>query len=101
MNYSIIIFPQAQRDFLEIQDWYMEQSFAAASRFTEIFDRTMSKIAEAPHRFSPLRNVDGRKAKLKNYPYHIYFYINEAWKRIEIVAVIHTARHPRVWKRRF
>lgn len=79
----------------------MEQSLTAAAGFTEIFDHIVSKIAEAPHRFSPLPKVDGRKAKLKNYPYHIYFYVNEAWKRIEIVAVIHTARHARIWKRRF
>jgi plasmid stabilization system protein ParE len=101
MNYSILLTQTAEDDLYEAYIWYEEKSVGLGEKLAHEFVQTAQQASKTPHRFSPLRKVEGRKAKLKSFPYHIYFYVNEAWKRIEIVALIHTARHPRVWKRRF
>ena len=40
-----------------------------------------------------------RRGKLRRFPYLIYYRI--LLDRIEVIAVLHGSRHPRVWQDRF
>ena len=99
MSYSIIIFRKAQSDILKAQTWYENESPGLGDRFWDVIYQTFLRIAEHPSRYTPA-GKDARMALVKRFPYKIFFTTNEAMKRIEIVAVIHNKRHPRVWKRR-
>ncbi len=101
MSYSIIITPAALQDLREITDWYFEQSPGLDADFDLAFAESARKIAVYPSAGSPIPRRNVRYALLQKFPYKVFYRVNEPQKRIEIVALIHAARHPRVWKRRF
>lgn len=101
MSCAIIITPAALQDLREITDWYAEQSPRLDADFDTAFAEGVRTIATYPSAGALVPRRNARHALLQKFPYKIFYRVNEAARRIEIVAVIHTARHPRVWKRRF
>lgn len=99
-NYTPFFSKRANSDLRKIRYWYLEESISAEGGFMDEMDRVIQKIAHHPHRFSPVPKKDARIARLKRFPYKVFFRINELMQRIEIVAIIHNERHPRVWQRR-
>ena len=99
MIYTISFTAAAANDLRQIQSWYNKESDLLAERFFEALDAALSQVAKNPHRFMLLEE-DVRRALMKRFPYKIVFTINEAMNRVNVIAVIHNARHPRVWKRR-
>jgi len=99
MSYSVIILREAQSDILSAQAWYENELPGLGDRFWNVIYQTFLHIAEHPTAYSPA-GKETRMALVKRFPYKVFFMTNDAMKRIEIVAVIHNKRHPRVWKRR-
>jgi plasmid stabilization system protein ParE len=99
MIYAISFTPKAANDLRQIRAWYSKESDLLAERFFESLDAALNQISKNPHRFMFLQE-DVRRALMKRFPYKIVFTTNEAMNRVYIIAVIHNARHPRVWKRR-
>jgi plasmid stabilization system protein ParE len=99
MSYSVIILPKAQADILHARDWYENESPGLGDRFWDVLNQALLRIAEYPSIYTPV-GKEARMALVKRFPYKVFFITDEAVQRVEIVAVIHNKRHPRVWKRR-
>ena len=98
--YAVRVSLKAIPDIRNAHAWYQKEGPGLAQDFLEELQTFVEKIAETPHTFSPVPQRDARFAMLKRFPYKIYFQINEAVKRVEIVAVVHKSRNPSIWKRR-
>lgn len=73
--------------------WYEGQTEGLGVRFIREADAVMTAIASQPFRFSRVGRK-ARKARMPDWPYSIYFVVNEAGSEIKVVAVWHGARNP-------
>lgn len=99
MSYAVRISAKAIPDVQKAYNWYGQEAPGMEDNFLTELQSVVDRIAARPHRFSPVPGRDARYALLKRFPYKIIYQVNEAMQRIEIVAVVHKSRHPRVWKR--
>jgi len=84
-------------DLSEAADWYNAQRAGLGDEFVVAAFKAMDELAERPTWF-PVVHKDVRRYLMDPYPYAIYFRSERS--RVSILGVIHTARSPRVWKRR-
>jgi len=97
MNYRIVPSPDAETDFTSVSWWYQQIDPNLVSRFMEESRAILARIAQFPHQF-PLVNGVVRRARLKRFPYGIYYSLKS--KEAKIIAILHQRRSDDVWRRR-
>ena len=94
---AIVFRPEAATDVLEARAWYEQHEIGLGDAFADCLDKIVNGIEAMPEMYAPaLDNV--RRGKLRRFPYLIYYRI--LLDRIEVIAVLHGSRHPRVWQGR-
>jgi plasmid stabilization system protein ParE len=88
----------AERDLREAQAWYADQSPGLDLAFQRELDRCLDLIRAHPEGF-PILFEAIRRANLHKFPYGI-FYVQRK-DHLFVLGVVHHARDPRVWKRRW
>ena len=99
MTYRLEIRPDALADIEEAGRWYDEQQLGLGSEFAREVIEAINTVLKNPLSYRlrhKRKNV--RWKLLDRFPYRIVFRITE--DLITVVAVIHSARHDRHWKRR-
>ncbi|HEX5705466.1 MAG TPA: type II toxin-antitoxin system RelE/ParE family toxin [Pyrinomonadaceae bacterium] len=102
MKWTVVARPQAENDVLEAADWYDRQQPGLGDEFIEEVVTVVDAIAENPLqncRRHPIKNIRWRYPK--RFPYRVIFEVIEEERLVVIAAVIHAARHDRVWRQRF
>lgn len=89
--------PRVQRDLEEAGRWYEARQPGLQDRFLGEIESVLSRIQENPQAY-PLIHLDLRRAPLRRFPYGVYYALIE--DVIQVVAVVHDARHPSVWRHR-
>ena len=96
---TLLVEPEAQREWNEAVDWYDEREPGVGLRFNSVVWDQLKTLAAHPERF-PMAGRLARKAKIKGWPYSIFFVANETQRQIKILAVWHAKRNPAVLRRR-
>jgi len=99
MSYLVNFSPDAQNDYNEAVDWYENQSSGLGFEFTLRLTEFIDLIEQTPHHMRFLME-NARYGKLKQFPFKVYFIIDEAAQSITIFAILHEKRHPNIWKKR-
>ena len=89
--------PEAEIDVLEARRWYEQQQSGLGSVFADSLDEIVGRIGAMP-RMYPVAHRDVRRGKLRTFPYLIYYRVLP--DRIEVIAVLHGSRDPRIWRER-
>lgn len=102
MKWTVVARPQARNDILQAADWYDCQSEGLGNGFIEevlaVFDAL--EVNPLQHcRRHPIKNIRWRYPK--RFPYRVIYEVIEEERLVVIAAVIHAARHDRVWRQRF
>jgi plasmid stabilization system protein ParE len=96
---TVIIEPEADREWNEAVDHYEERDPGVGARFNFAIWERLKVLAAQPERF-PLVGRVTRKAKIHGWPYAIYFAVNESMRQIKVIAVWHGKRNPKGLHRR-
>ena len=89
--------PLAQQDIQEIVDYYDQINPKFADSFLTELEQCYDKIKQIPEGHQKrLGNI--RATFLKNFPIGVYYKIYG--KKITVIAVLHTSRNPKIWKKR-
>lgn len=99
MNYALNFSRLAAQDLQEICDWYDEQSSGLADTFLDELQILIDKIAENPQRFAE-KEAGARMALLSKFPFKVFYMVNVRRQKVRVIAIIHRARSPQVWKKR-
>jgi len=97
--YKIKISPEALSDIQEATDWYNKQMPNLGSRFQKNTKRQIELLKERPEHFS-VRYQDVHCVLVKKFPFLIHFTINTEAHIVEVFAVFHTSRNPKIWNER-
>ena len=97
--YKVKINKNALLDIQESTIWYNEQFPKLGSRFQKVVKQHVENLKYNAGSYS-IRYADVRCMLIKKFPFLIHFRIDETKKIIEIFAIIHTSRNPKIWKQK-
>ena len=97
MSRDLILHPLAEQELEDAADYYESQSLGLADRFYGEVESFAAKILANPLRYS-IRIADVRRANLKQFPYHLNYFLHG--DAIAIVAVSHHRQRPFYWRGR-
>jgi toxin ParE1/3/4 len=89
--------PQVVDDLTQAADWYNQKRAALGNEFIEEAYRAFDVLSDRAESFPLVRN-DVRRALMKRFPYAIYF--RRDVDAVTLLLVVHTARAPRVVRKR-
>lgn len=88
----------AQRDIAVAKDWYADQQVPNLDlRFLYELEAVFQYVEAYPAGY-PVVHKDVRRANLSRFPYAVFYHLRD--DRPYVLAVMHHARHPSLWKRR-
>lgn len=96
MSLPVRVTAEAARDLEEARNWYQREAPGLERQFEEEVTRTFQLIGDQPRLYRKIESL-ARRAVLGRFPYSVYYRTLPEW--IEVLAVLHQARHPRTWKR--
>jgi toxin ParE1/3/4 len=97
MTLAVVFRPEAEADSLETRDWYERQQPGLGGAFADLLDETVDRIEAMPQMYAVVFR-DVRRVKLRRFPYLIYYRL--ASELIEVIAVLHGSRDPKLWQER-
>ncbi len=89
---------EIQDDLDKASRWYEERSEGLGDRFLQTVEMTLEGIVRNPLRHAPLHR-DVRCARLRKFPYGIFFYILRE-EVVVVLAIMHHSRRPSRWQGR-
>lgn len=97
MKLPVVLRAEAAVEFDEAFDWHEAQRPGRGSAFAAAIQTALNRIAGHPlsHR---VVLADIRRAVVRRFPYCIYYRPHA--DRVEVIAVFHTSRDPRIWQSR-
>jgi hypothetical protein len=99
MSFKLIYAVEVFDDLQENIDWYNKKQSGLGSRFFKAVKDQTIRIKKNPYS-SPIRYDDVRCAKLKGFPYLVYFKIFQGINTIKVIAVFSTYRNPLIREER-
>ncbi len=99
MSYTFINRPAVRADIIEATSYYKNINPNLATQFLLRIREAKSAIEQNPLGFE-IRYKGVRTYLLKQFPYHIYYSIDEVNKRIAILAIIHAHKNPKDYSNR-
>jgi plasmid stabilization system protein ParE len=97
-EYRIEAEPSVEADVEASFDWYEDEQIGLGFEFLDQLRAAYLRILDGPFKYVELRSGI-RRALTKRFPYAIYFSIEGSI--VVVLAVLHTARDPAEWQRRF
>ena len=97
MSRGLVLRPEAEADALEAYRWYNEQLPGLGEEFLAEVDRALETIRANPETPRKLHR-EFRRVLTRRFPYAA-FYATQG-DRIVVFAIVHTARDPRLWRKR-
>lgn len=97
IRYKVFIDPEALHDIQQATDWYNKQLAGLGSRFQKQVKAQINSLKRNPLTYT-VRYTNVRCMPVKKFPFLIHFTVSENQELIEIFAVIHTSRNPKIWE---
>jgi len=97
--YQLKIYQLARDDIHQIIDYYDDTVPYLTDLFVSELFSDFETIRKNAFLFQ-LKYRNTRVCYLKKFPFGIHYQINDAEKAIEILAVFHTSRNPKIWENR-
>jgi|SRR5690606_5203453 len=95
MIYKIVYHKDVDFDVREAKNYYRKINPELDKCFSDEIKSLIEKIAENPQHYQ-LSFEKIRSAYLNDFPFGIHFNLSE--DTIEIFAIIHTSRNPKIWQ---
>ena len=97
MIHRLHLWDEAHLDVVEAVAWYEEQRSGLGAELLTELDVVMQRVIQTPLQFPEIRE-GVRRALLHRFPFSVYFRVGH--ETIDVVAILHHHRHPRVWEER-
>ena len=94
MPLPVVYRRQVGRDLAAGFGYYEEQTKGLGERFLTAVGSAFDAIERYPQMFAQVHG-EVRRALLSQFPYGVFYCVES--KRVVVLAVLHTARDPRVW----
>ena len=98
MLYPIRFTEEAEKDLADAAMWFADEvGIELANRFIDLVETNTRKIAENPEHYAIVYK-NYRQCVIRPFSYVVTFRFND--RTVEILAITHGSRNPKIWKRR-
>lgn len=97
--YQLEITDLAKGDLREATYYYEEIGFGIGGRFLNQYRDVLLKIQDRPHSLR-FKKGQTRFARLKSFPFLVFFHLDEPRQVATVFAILHEKRHPDAWEKR-
>jgi plasmid stabilization system protein ParE len=97
VSISIILSPAAQADIADAIAWYESSSPGLSWDFRMALDACLDQVARYPDASAKVA-PSVRRALLRRFSLAVYY--RQQKGVVQIIAILHTHRHPRIWQDR-
>jgi toxin ParE1/3/4 len=97
MSLPLIVRPTAEADIREIHEYLEQVRIGLGSQFAARLRDVLERIETAPDLFAAIWK-DVRAVRVRRFQYVVYYVAFS--DRVEVVAVLHGARHESAWRSR-
>lgn len=87
---------QVGEDLAGAYGWYEERRIGLGEEFLATVEQSFDAIGEFPEMFV-LVHREVRRAMVSRFPYAVFYRVEP--KQVVVLAVLHTARDPKLWPR--
>jgi mRNA-degrading endonuclease RelE of RelBE toxin-antitoxin system len=91
VSYTVIIHPEAEKEYLDACNWYEQQTSGLGQRFKAAVFTQLEQINKNPEAYSQKKGRY-RESRTEVFPYVIVYTINK--DLLYIAAIYHTSRNP-------
>lgn len=98
MPKTLILTPQAERDFDDAHDWYERQNAGLGKEFARCVDVKLTSVLRSAQKHQIVYKKIVRRALVSRFPFSIYFVDRE--ETVIVFAILHQHRNPNTWKSR-
>jgi len=99
MNRQLIVRPEAEADIADAAVWYDRREPGLGLDLILEVHSAIARVLRSPESFTRVRrNPTVRRVLTRRFPYRLFFIVRP--DAIVVFAVLHAARHDRVWKHR-
>src|SRR5690606_27018041 len=93
MPYTVVLHPEAEKEYLTSFLWYEERSPDLGERFGQAVESEIQSIAKTARHYRT-KKQDYREARVSIFPFLIVYMIYPETKEIFIASIFHTSRRP-------
>jgi plasmid stabilization system protein ParE len=97
MSLRLVVRPEAEQDLREARDWYDRQRPGLGGEFLTSVEEMFDRLCDSPQLYA-VGYKGVRPARLTRFPYIVYYRTTDGV--VEVLAVLHGNRHPRMWRTR-
>ncbi len=97
MSRPLFLRPEAEDDLARARNWYNQQRNGLGEEFLQAAEAVFERIVDQPDLYAIVHR-DVRRVTMRRFPYVVYYVASS--DSIEIIAVLHGARDPGVWRSR-
>jgi toxin ParE1/3/4 len=97
VSLPIVLRDEAEAEFDEAFDYYENQRAGLGVDFADEIQEVLDRISNNPQ-IHGIVLADIRKAVVRRFPYCVYYRADG--NRVEVIAVFHTSRDPKIWQGR-
>ena len=99
MNRRLIVRPEAEADLTDGAVWYDNCEPGLGLELISEIHSAIARVLKNPESFTRVRqNPMVCRALTRRFPYRVFFIVRS--DALVVFAVLHAARHDRVWKQR-
>lgn len=95
--YELVFKSEVYEDIKTAYDWYESQRVGLGEDFLLTLEASYANIARAPKQYQDIYKSIKRKL-VRRFPYGIFFVVRG--NSVVVLAVLHTKRDPKSWKKR-
>ncbi|TKC02332.1 type II toxin-antitoxin system RelE/ParE family toxin [Pedobacter cryotolerans] len=99
MGYNLHYFDEVKFEIQEAKNWYKGKKIGLEKRFAQEVKRALVRVQNNPKGYE-IKYKKIRSAFTDVFPYAIHFFIDDEYKRIVIVAILHQNRNPKLHQNR-
>lgn len=97
MTLPVQLTAAAQSDLSRAREWYLDEAPHMCDAFEWEIAVFLDRIGERPKMYQAVE-ASTRRAVMDRFPFSVYYQVLPRW--VEVIAVLHQARDPRVWRQR-
>ena len=99
MKYLIKVDKDALEDIQSATDWYNEQLQGLGTRFQKQVITQINSLESSASMYS-IRYANVHCMLIKKFPFMVHYTLDSTLLLVEVFAVIHTSRNPKIWEQR-
>lgn len=97
MSTPLFVRPEAAADLQDAFEWYEKRAPGLGAQLVGELDFALASISARPFAFSRAHR-EMRRVFLRRFPYGVFYHV--VGDRVVVLAILHTARNPRVARQR-